>query len=88
MKDLIKGIEEIINKHQQKFLDDVGETLVDEERLATSIAESICVDEEKVGDIVENFCSGNEERPGESYEKWSERFVEALSKGDILKVVE
>ena len=52
---------------------------------ANAIAESIVVDEDKVGDIVENFCSGNEERPGESYEKWSERFVEALSKGDLIK---
>ena len=83
MKDLIK----VIKRYCRRDVYNQDDYVLNEEDF-TTIAESIVVDEDKVGDIVENFCSGNEERPGESYEKWSERFVEALSKGDILKVVE
>ena len=90
MKDLIKGIEEIINKHQQKFLDDVGETLVDEERLATEIAESLVVDEEKatkelLSHITEELFERSKGNPTGLY-YIAIKIAKALSKGDVLKI--
>ena len=82
MKDLIRGIEEIINKHQQKFLDDVGEALVDEERLATSIAESLVVDEGKFIGECQWFWEENENGNNDGT---LEELYKAISKGDILK---